>query len=88
MNSDEPELHRHHHHKHHKHHKKTWTPWKIILLVLGILVLAGGAFAAKVYYDVDQTAKTVTRIRGKHRINVKPIKRLNSTKKRHFQFYY
>ncbi|MEJ1294789.1 hypothetical protein QY889_04525 [Latilactobacillus sakei] len=42
MNSDEPELHRHHHHK---HHKKTWTPWKIILLVLGILVLVGGAFA-------------------------------------------
>ena len=65
MNSDEPELHRHHHHKHHKHHKKTWTPWKIILLVLGILVLAGGAFAAKVYYDVDQTAKTVYKAKGK-----------------------
>lgn len=65
MNSDEPELHRHHHHKHHKHHKKTWTPWKIILLVLGILVLAGGAFAAKVYYDVDQTAKTVYKDKGK-----------------------
>lgn len=62
MNSDEPELHRHHHHK---HHKKTWTPWKIILLVLGILVLAGGAFAAKVYYDVDQTAKTVYKAKGK-----------------------
>ncbi|QPG03709.1 LCP family protein [Latilactobacillus sakei] len=62
MNSDEPELHRHHHHK---HHKKTWTPWKIILLVVGILVLAGGAFAAKVYYDVDQTAKTVYKAKGK-----------------------
>ncbi|WP_413481119.1 LCP family protein [Latilactobacillus sakei] len=62
MNSDEPELHRHHHHK---HHKKTWTPWKIILLVLGILVLVGGAFAAKVYYDVDQTAKTVYKAKGK-----------------------
>ncbi|MGC8409068.1 LCP family protein [Latilactobacillus sakei] len=62
MNSDEPELHPHHHHK---HHKKTWTPWKIILLVLGILVLAGGAFAAKVYYDVDQTAKTVYKAKGK-----------------------
>ena len=62
MNSDEPELHRHHHHK---HHKKTWTLWKIILLVLGILVLAGGAFAAKVYYDVDQTAKTVYKAKGK-----------------------
>lgn len=62
MNSDESELHRHHHHK---HHKKTWTLWKIILLVLGILVLAGGAFAAKVYYDVDQTAKTVYKAKGK-----------------------
>lgn len=67
MNSDEmqqqPEHHRHHHH--HKRHRKGWTATKIILAVLGLLVIAGGAFAAKVYYDVNQTAKNVYQAKGK-----------------------
>ncbi|SPC39227.1 LCP family glycopolymer transferase [Latilactobacillus fuchuensis] len=69
MNSDEtnqqPEQQRQRRHHHHKHHRKGWTVTKVILVILGVLILAGGAFAAKVYYDVNQTAKTVYKTKGK-----------------------
>ncbi|KRM60979.1 transcriptional regulator [Paucilactobacillus vaccinostercus DSM 20634] len=47
---DEPqEPHRHHHHHHHKRH----TVRNVVLVIIGVLVIAGGAFAAVAWKNIS-----------------------------------
>lgn len=61
INSEEPQERRHHHH----HKRKKRTALKVILIILGLFIVAGGVFAAKVYYDVNQTANKIYKPKGK-----------------------
>ncbi|QEA48575.1 transcriptional regulator [Latilactobacillus curvatus] len=71
-------------HHHHKHRRRGWTLTKVILVVLGVLILAGGAFAAKVYMDVNQTAKTVYKPKGKTQNKRKISEKVELNKKTPF----
>ncbi|MFB5926329.1 LCP family protein [Latilactobacillus sakei subsp. sakei] len=71
-------------HHHHKHRRRGWTLTKVILVVLGVLILAGGAFAAKVYMDVNQTAKTVYKSKGKTQNKRKVSEKVELNKKTPF----
>ncbi|MDG2982017.1 LCP family protein [Latilactobacillus curvatus] len=85
MNSEEPEMHREqHHHHHHKRRRKGWTVTKVVLAILGVLIIAGGAFAAKVYTDVNQTAKTVYKSKGKTQNKRKVSEKVELNKKTPF----
>ncbi|MGV0030896.1 LCP family glycopolymer transferase [Latilactobacillus curvatus] len=87
MNSEEPEMHREQHQHHHHHHKRRrtgWTVTKVILVILGVLIIAGGAFAAKVYMDVNQTAKTVYKPKGKTQNKRKVSEKVELNKKTPF----
>lgn len=47
---DEPqEPHRHHHHHHHKRH----TVRNVVLVIIGVLIIAGGAFAAVAWKNIS-----------------------------------